>query len=46
MMRRLEIVDLFGSITNLVFENIRRNEQVSQNIFVFTPPMGTEIIEQ
>ncbi|HCC55632.1 MAG TPA: outer membrane lipoprotein carrier protein LolA [Desulfobulbaceae bacterium] len=46
MMRRLEIVDLFGSITNLVFENVRRNEPISQDIFVFTPPLGTEIIEQ
>ncbi|MFA7382352.1 MAG: outer membrane lipoprotein chaperone LolA [Desulfurivibrionaceae bacterium] len=46
MVRRLEIVDHFGSITNIVFENIKRNEKVSSDIFVFTPPLGTEIIEQ
>ncbi|OGQ85754.1 MAG: hypothetical protein A2512_11380 [Deltaproteobacteria bacterium RIFOXYD12_FULL_56_24] len=46
MVRRLEIVDHFGSITNLVFENIKRNEKVSSDVFVFTPPLGTEIIEQ
>jgi len=46
MVRRLEIVDHFGSITDLVFSNITRNEPVSPDVFVFTPPLGTEIIEQ
>jgi outer membrane lipoprotein carrier protein len=46
MVRRLEIVDHFGSITDLSFSNISRNEPVSPEIFVFTPPLGTEIIEQ
>ena len=46
MIRRLEIVDHFGSITDLVFSNISRNEPVSPGTFVFTPPLGTEIIEQ
>lgn len=46
MVRRLEIVDHFGSITDLAFSNIRRNEPVSSEVFVFTPPLGTEIIEQ
>ena len=46
MIRRLEIVDHFGSITDLAFSNITRNEPVSPETFVFTPPMGTEIIEQ
>ncbi len=46
MVRRLEIVDHFGSITDLAFSNIRRNEPVSPEVFVFTPPLGTEIIEQ
>jgi outer membrane lipoprotein carrier protein len=44
--RRLEIVDHFGSITDLVFANISRNEPVAPETFVFTPPLGTEIIEQ
>ncbi len=46
MVRRLEIVDHFGSITDLAFSNISRNEPVSPEVFVFTPPLGTEIIEQ
>jgi outer membrane lipoprotein carrier protein len=46
MVRRLEIVDHFGSITDLAFANIRRNEPVSPETFVFVPPLGTEIIEQ
>ncbi|HIJ89823.1 MAG: outer membrane lipoprotein chaperone LolA [Desulfobulbaceae bacterium] len=46
MVRRLEIVDHFGSISDLSFSNIRRNESVSPEVFVFTPPLGTEIIEQ
>jgi outer membrane lipoprotein carrier protein len=45
MVRRLEIVDHFGSITDLVFSNIRRNEPVPPETFRFTPPPGTEIIE-
>ena len=46
MVRRLEIVDHFGSITDLAFSNISRNEPVSPEVFVFTPPLGMEIIEQ
>ena len=46
MVRRLEIVDHFGSITDLSFSNISRNEPVSPEVFLFTPPLGTEIIEQ
>jgi len=46
MVRRLEIVDHFGSITDLAFSNITRNEPVAPETFVFTPPLGTEIIEQ
>ena len=46
MVRRLEIVDHFGSITDLAFSNIIRNEPVAPETFVFTPPLGTEIIEQ
>ena len=46
VVRRLEIVDHFGTITDLVFSNIRRNEPVPPGTFVFTPPLGTEIIEQ
>ena len=46
MVGRLEIVDHFGSITDLAFSNISRNVPVAPETFVFTPPLGTEIIEQ
>ena len=46
MVGRLEIVDHFGSITDLAFSNITRNVPVAPDVFVFTPPLGTEIIEQ
>ncbi|MGV1098446.1 LolA family protein [Thiovibrio sp. JS02] len=46
LLRRLEIVDHFGSVTELTFANISRNESVAQDLFTFTPPAGTEIIEQ
>ena len=46
MVRRLEIVDHFGSITDLAFSNITRNAPVPPETFAFTPPLGTEIIEQ
>ncbi|MFZ5774761.1 MAG: LolA family protein [Thermodesulfobacteriota bacterium] len=46
VLQRLEIVDHFGSITDLVFSNIRKNQPVSGDTFRFTPPAGTEIIEQ
>jgi len=46
LLRRLEIVDHFGSVTELVFANIVTNAPVAADIFVFSPPPGTEIIEQ
>jgi len=46
MISRLEIVDHFGSVTDLAFSNLKRNEPVSPELFRFTPPPGTEIIEQ
>ncbi len=46
LLRRLEIVDHFGSVTELTFADIRRNEAVAEELFTFTPPAGTEVIEQ
>jgi len=46
VMKRLEVVDHFGSVTELVFSNMKRNEKVDPEIFTITPPAGTEIIEQ
>lgn len=45
LLRRLEIVDHFGSVTELVFSNIVSNAPVAPETFNFTPPAGTEIIE-
>ena len=46
LIKRLEIVDQFGSVTDLVFTNIVYNQVIAPEIFSFTPPAGTEIIEQ
>jgi outer membrane lipoprotein carrier protein len=46
LIRRLEIVDHFGSVTDLVFTNIKYNQSIAPELFSFTPPAGTEIIEQ
>jgi len=46
LIKRLKIVDHFGSITELNFSNIRLNQKVERNIFKFTPPPGTEIVKQ
>lgn len=46
LLRRLEIVDHFGSVTELVFSNIVMNAPVAADTFVFSPPPDTEIIEQ
>ncbi len=43
---RLEIVDHFGSVTDLRFRNMEINSVVPASVFVFTPPPGTEILEQ
>jgi outer membrane lipoprotein carrier protein len=43
---RLEVVDQFGSVTTLSFSGIELNPAVSPALFHFTPPPGTEILEQ
>ena len=43
---RLQLVDHFGSVTDLVFSDIRINQAMPADFFSFTPPAGTEIIEQ
>ncbi|HIJ79193.1 MAG: outer membrane lipoprotein chaperone LolA [Desulfobulbaceae bacterium] len=45
LIKRLEIVDQFGSVTDLVFSNIIYNQAIAPELFNFTPPEGTEIIE-
>lgn len=46
LIRRLRIVDHFGSVTELEFTNIRLNQPVDREVFKFTPPAGTEIVKQ
>ena len=46
MIARLEILDQFGSVTTLHFSNIELNPQLPAATFLFTPPPGTEILEQ
>lgn len=43
---RLEVVDQFGSVTTLSFSAIEINPAVAAATFHFTPPPGTEILEQ
>lgn len=44
--KRLEIVDQFGSVTELQFSNMVLNQVVPEALFAFSPPVGTEIITQ
>ena len=46
LVKRLKIVDHFGSVTELNFTNIRLNQPVDREVFKFTPPTGTEIVKQ
>ena len=46
LVRRLRIVDHFGTVTELNFTNIRLNQPIDRDVFKFTPPPGTEIVRQ
>lgn len=46
LVRRLKVVDHFGSVTELNFSNIRLNQKIDRDIFKYTPPVGTEIVKQ
>lgn len=46
LVNRLEILDHLGSVTNLMLFNTGVNKPVPAEYFHFTPPAGTEIIEQ
>ncbi len=46
LINRLLIVDTFGSTTDMLFSNVKLNPQISEELFSFRPPEGTEIIEQ
>lgn len=48
LIKRLQVIDHFDTVTNLYFDNIRLSDDlnVSDILFNFLPPEGTEIIEQ
>jgi len=46
LVNRLEIMDHLGSVTNLLLFNTVVNQPVPEEYFHFSPPEGTEIIEQ
>jgi len=46
LIRKLRIVDHFGSVTELNFTNIRLDQPPNRELFKFVPPAGTEIVRQ
>lgn len=46
LISRMQIVDHYGSITDLTLTNIKLNLPVDLERFKFVPPVGTEIIRQ
>jgi outer membrane lipoprotein carrier protein len=46
LLRRLKVMDTFGSVTDLFFADIIENKQIDKSRFSFQPPEGTEIINQ
>ena len=52
LINRLQIVDHFDTVTDLFFSNIHidfstyNGQDIDDDLFFFTPPPGTEIIEQ
>lgn len=38
--------DSMGQTTTIQFKNVKVNAQLNQNVFNFTPPKGTDVIEQ
>lgn len=46
VIQMMQIVDQFGTITDLYFKNIKMNQEVDPKRFTFSPPPDTEIILQ
>ena len=46
LMTRIQILDQFGSLTDLVFDNIVINKPFPPSHFNFEPPPGTEVLTQ
>ncbi len=45
-LERVRIVDHFGSITDLFFSNIVQNLDYNNDLFIFRPPAGVEVIDR
>jgi outer membrane lipoprotein carrier protein len=43
-LERVVVTDPAGSTTHLAFSNIRHNDKLAEDLFVFTPPDGIDII--
>lgn len=43
---RMVLVDNVGQRTSIAFNHIKMNEPIDNNLFTFTPPKGTDIIEE
>lgn len=46
LIQHLQIIDPFGSTTDLYFSKIKTNIKIPASLFTFTPPPGTEIVHQ
>lgn len=46
LIERMQIVDQFGTVTDLYYKNITINQEIDPTIFSFVPPPDTEIILQ
>ena len=46
LLNRLKVTDKFGTVTDLAFSKVTTNQEAPANIFQFTPPEGTEIIDK
>jgi len=44
--RRLDLLDHFGSVTEIELSDLKSNIEVADEAFSFTPPEGTEIVRQ
>lgn len=45
-LQKLELTDNLGQVTYITFRNIKRNEKLDMDLFVFTPPAGADMIEE
>jgi outer membrane lipoprotein carrier protein len=45
-LKMMELLDHFGQTTSLVFSRIRRNPTLPDSLFRFTPPAGTDLIDE